>query len=103
MLPWSLARGLAVHVVVGGCLGGTRVGYTGWVTGRVIPGHTQCPAAKVQLLEEVPRTSEAGPVGPSRAGVGGFWVPDVLDRSGDAHPPTHPAGPVGPAPAGPPW
>ena len=45
----------------------------GWVWGRAIPGTTQ-------LLEEGPDTSEAGPVGPSRAGVGGYLEPDVLVR-----------------------
>ena len=67
-------------------LGGTRVGYTGWVIRGAIPG-TYRP------LESGVPDSEAGPGSPSRAGVGG------LGCSARPSPRTHPPGPVG-TPAG---
>ena len=50
------------------------VGYTGWVY-RV--GNTGSRVHPATLLEESDRYSEAGPVGPARAGVGGTGCSDV--------------------------
>ena len=56
-------RGTGTGWVLGGYLGGV------WGPGGYWEGYTGYPA---QLLEEGLRTSEAGPVGPAGAGVGGF-------------------------------
>ena len=68
--------------------GCTGVYYAGgvWV-GGCGEGNTGTPS---HLLEERSSTSEAGPVGPARAGVGGYWSSDARAVG------THPCGgPVG--------
>ena len=51
-------------------------GYTGWVIG----GLYRYPDPRVRLLEERYMYSEAGPVGPAGAGVGGTCSSDVRTR-----------------------
>ena len=73
----SLAWLVGVHDELVGYGYGTRVGYTGWVTGRVIPGYTQPPRS--QLLEEQALTAKRAPDHPCRGwGVGGQCAADVL-------------------------
>ena len=98
MCPWSRARGV-VHVLVDvravlRAQAGTRDGYTGWVIG----GLYRYPPTDHPLCSRSKPDSEAGPVGPARAGVGG-QVQRTYRRSRGRSPETTTPGlwPSGPA------
>ena len=83
--------------------GGSQGGYTGWGTGRAIPGTTQPPLA---LSPEEHPPAERAPGSPAGAGVG--WVGAGVGRpfaywswwcAGLLYPPSGPGRPL----AGPPW